>query len=142
MIVSKWPIELQRQRPFDDVCNGTDCLADAGGLYARINRDGQSFHVFAARLQSGAENGQTREDQLRILKAMIDDLEIAADEPVLIGDPLNVDRFADERTGAFTSMLVILNAVHPPPAKGGSHEPTFAPSENLLAHGTSTPLTC
>lgn len=32
-------------------------------------------------------------------------------------------------------MLVILNAAHPPPAKGGSHDPTFAPNENPLAHG-------
>jgi len=135
VIVSKWPIEVQRQRPFDDVCNGTDCLADGGVLYARINRDGQPFHVFATRLQSGAENGQTREDQLRILNDMIGDLEIPADEPLLIGGTLNVDRFADEQTGAFTSMLVILNAVHPPPAKGGSHDPTFAPNENPLAHG-------
>lgn len=135
VIVSKWPIERQRQRPFDDVCNGTDCLADGGVLYARINRDGQPLHVFATCLQSGAENGQTREDQLRILRGMIDDLEIPADELVLIGGTLNVDRFADERTGAFTNMLIILNAAHPPPAKGGSHEPTLAPNENPLAHG-------
>lgn len=61
--------------------------------------------MFATRLQSGAENEQTREDQLRILKDMIANLEIPADEPVLIGGTLNVDRFADQQTGASPGCL-------------------------------------
>ena len=135
VIVSRWPIELQRQRLFEDRCNGADCLADRGVLYVRIRRDGQPVHLFATRLQAGAEHGQTRADQLRLLKDMIDELKIPADEPVLIGGTLNIDRFADERTGAFTGMLVLLDASHPPPARGGSHEPTFAPNENPMAQG-------
>ncbi|MEM7021924.1 MAG: endonuclease/exonuclease/phosphatase family protein [Pseudomonadota bacterium] len=133
VILSKWPIEKQRQTLFGDVCSGADCLTDAGVLYARINKQGRPFHVLATRLQSGSDNQQTREDQIRILKNKLNELSVQADEPVLIGGTLNVDRFADRRTGAFTQMLATLDATQPPPPRGGSHAPTVAPHENSLA---------
>jgi len=137
VILSRWPIELERQRLFGDACTGMDCLVDKGVLYARIDKQDQTFHLFASHLQSGVDDRQTRAAQLRTIKRMIDELEIPTDEPVLIGGTLNVDRFTDKRTNEFTRMLHVLDAAHPAPPEDHSHEPTFAPSENPLASGST-----
>lgn len=38
IIVSRWPIVLQKQRLFGDVCSDWDCSADKGVLYAKIDK--------------------------------------------------------------------------------------------------------
>jgi endonuclease/exonuclease/phosphatase family metal-dependent hydrolase len=135
VIVSKWPIELEFQRLFGALCEGKDCFAEKGVLYARINKQGRRFHLFATHLQSGADNAELRAEQLASIKDLIDRMRLPADEPVLIGGDLNVDRLADEQTGAFTAMARLLGAAHPPPPADGPRRPSFDPEQNPLADG-------
>ena len=135
VILSRWPIEDERQRLFGKLCDRSDCLADKGILYARIEKQGQAFHVFATHLQSGRISRDTRERQMSVLRDWIDALDLPADEPVLIGGDFNTDLFSDPDTGAFTSMTRILGARHPEPPQGAEHEPTYDPPTNALAGG-------
>ncbi len=133
VIASKWPIELEFQRTFGALCAGKDCFAEKGVLYARINKQGRRFHLFATHLQSGADNAELRARQLAAIKALIDRMRLPADEPVLIGGDLNVDRLTDAGTGAFGAMMRTLDAGHPPPAADGAYRPTIDPALNGLA---------
>ncbi len=138
VIVSKWPIERQFQQLFGEDCAGNDCLAEKGVLYARINKQGRRIHLFATHLQAGVEHGALRQRQLGTIKHLIDRMQLPAHEPVLIGGDLNVDRFAGARTGAFGSMIRILQAGHPLPPEGSeAHRPTIDPARNPL---TDNPL--
>lgn len=133
VIVSKWPIELQFQKLFGALCAGKDCMADKGVLYARVNKQGRRVHLFATHLQSGDENAEIRSLQIAAVKQLIDAMDLPGDEPVLIGGDFNVDRFEDQRDGAFSAMTRRLDAEHPAPADGGGHAPTFDPARNPLA---------
>jgi endonuclease/exonuclease/phosphatase family metal-dependent hydrolase len=137
VIVSKWPIELQFQKLFGELCAGKDCLGDKGVLYARINKAGRRIHLFATHLQSGVEHAATRQRQVVVVKRLIDSMGLPADEPVLIGGDLNVDRFSDGRDGAFTAMTRTLDAGHPPPPPRAGHAATLDPDRNPLASGAS-----
>ncbi len=137
MILSEWPIEAEAELTFGATCAGADCLADKGVLYARINKQGHRLHVFATHLQASKRYRAVRERQIRALRAMIDEMDLPADEPVLIGGDLNVNRFADPETGAFTAMTNMLDATHPAPPAGGIHEPTKDAARNQLVYGTS-----
>jgi endonuclease/exonuclease/phosphatase family metal-dependent hydrolase len=135
VILSRWPIEAERERLFGRLCEGRDCWADKGVLYARINKEGRRFHAFATHLQSGADALTTRERQMATIRALIDELALPADEPVLIGGDLNTDRFSNLASGAFTRMMRILRAAQPDPPAGGAHEPTYDPLRNPLSRG-------
>jgi endonuclease/exonuclease/phosphatase family metal-dependent hydrolase len=135
VILSRWPIEAERERLFGPLCEGRDCWADKGVLYARINKEGRRFHVFATHLQSGGDARATRERQMAAIRALIDELALPEDEPVLIGGDLNTDRFSDPASGAFTRMMLILGAAQPEPPSGGAHEPTYDPLRNPLSRG-------
>lgn len=109
VIVSRWPIETERQFTFDQ-CNGDDCTAAKGVMYAAINKQGTKYHLFGSHTQawSAPKNQNTRADQFRQMKAFIDNQNIPYDEAVLIAGDLNVDKahFAQE----YANMLGILNA--------------------------------
>jgi endonuclease/exonuclease/phosphatase family metal-dependent hydrolase len=135
VILSRWPIETERELLFGSLCEGRDCWADKGALYARINKEGRRIHVFATHLQSGSDARPTRERQMAGIRALIDELALPEAEPVLIGGDLNTDRFSDRATGAFTRMLAILGAVQPDPPSGGTYEPTYDPERNPLSRG-------
>jgi endonuclease/exonuclease/phosphatase family metal-dependent hydrolase len=137
VLLSKWPIEVESQTLFGELCARKDCRADKGVLYARINKQGRRFHVFATHLQSGKANWETRRQQLETLRRLIEQKQLPADEPVLIGGDLNVDSFADAETGDFSSMLRILDASHPAPPEGAVHQPTVDPAGNRLAGGAA-----
>jgi len=132
VIISRWPIEHEYQMPFGALCDGSDCLADKGILYARVNKDGRRIHIFATHLQSGAANSTVRERQLRRLRGLIDAMRLTPDEPVLIGGDLNVDRLTD-RSNAFAMLAKVLEARHPDPPAGETFMPTFDPARNPLA---------
>jgi len=134
VIVSRWPIEHEFQLPFAELCAGSDCLADKGVLYARIDKAGRRIHVFATHLQSGAANGSLRERQLRRLRGLIDAMQLPKDDPVLIGGDLNIDRLGGA-TGGFAMLADVLAARHPDAPAGDRHRPTFDPARNALASG-------
>jgi endonuclease/exonuclease/phosphatase family metal-dependent hydrolase len=135
VILSRWPIEAERQLLFGPLCEGRDCWADKGVLYARINKEGRRFHVFATHLQSGANALSTRERQMTAIRELLDELALPEDEPVLIGGDLNTDRFSDRATGTFTRMMGILRTAQPDPPPGGDYEPTYDPARNQLSRG-------
>lgn len=114
IIVSRWPIVAQDQRRFGSICSGSDCQADKGVLYARIERGARFYNLFGSHTQAWPTpaGAQVRAQQFRIIRQFIDSKSIAAGEPVLIGGDLNVDRlkFPEE----FRQMLQILNAECPP----------------------------
>lgn len=134
VIVSRWPIEHEYQLPFGALCRGSDCLADKGVLYARIDKAGRRIHVFATHLQSGAANNTLRERQLRRLRNLIDSMRLPADEPVLVGGDLNVDCL-DAPDGGFAMLARVLGARHPDPPANEQRRPTFDPARNALARG-------
>ena len=135
VIASRWPIEAETQLLFGDLCRGKDCFADKGALYARINKAGFRVHVIATHLQSGENEDVTRERQISKIKQWIDTMELPLTEPLLIGGDLNVDRLANESTGAFTKAMENLNSVHPVMPLGIQNQVTFSPTENALADG-------
>lgn len=135
------------------VCTGNDCLADKGVLYARIEKHGRPFHVFASHTQSGEGNASTRfcvhpttgdlvpcavpaprnvrAQQFRIIKRFMDALSIPDTEPVIIAGDFNVDKYNEEE---FKAMLSILDASYP---RSLGHPYTVDDSFNTRAHGRS-----
>jgi endonuclease/exonuclease/phosphatase family metal-dependent hydrolase len=114
IIVSCWPIIGEAQRLYGDVCVGGDCWADKGVLYARLEKHGKPYHVFASHAQAGRNMWQrrTRMRQLGIIKSFIDDLGLSDTEPVFIAGDLNVDKYD---AGEYASMLHVLDAWSPRP---------------------------
>ena len=116
IIVSRWPITAEAQRLFGNICTGdfSDCLADKGVLYARIEKHGRIYHIFASHTQAGdsSERRQSRMQQFGIIKEFIDSRGAPDTEPVFIAGDLNVDKYD---AGEFDAMLRILDAWYPRP---------------------------
>jgi endonuclease/exonuclease/phosphatase family metal-dependent hydrolase len=114
IIMSRWPITAEAQRLFDDLCVGGDCWADKGVLYARFEKHGQTYHIFASHTQSGLGMRQRRirMQQLGIIKSFIDDRGLTSTEPVFIAGDLNVDKHDGVE---YDAMLRILDAWCPHP---------------------------
>lgn len=115
IIVSRWPITAEAQRLFGDVCVWGDCWADKGVLYARFEKHGKTYHLFASHAQSGREMGQrrTRMQQLGIIKSFIDEIGPPGAETLFIAGDLNVDKYDAVE---YAAMLRILDAWHPKPS--------------------------
>jgi len=130
IIVSRWPIEAQDQRPFGNLCSGTDCSADKGVLYARIAKGGRRYHVFGTHTQADpdARSAAIRRPQFQLIREFIDSKRIPATEAVIIAGDLNVDkrRARDE----FRGMLRTLDAAHP---RAAGPPYSFDPATNRLA---------
>lgn len=110
IMVSKWPIEAQDQQLFGNACAAEDCLADKGVLYAKINKQGQIYHLFGTHIQSGRNKRAIREQQFHIIKSFVDSKQIPKDEPVIMGGDFNVNRFSQS---TYESMIAILDVTHP-----------------------------
>ena len=134
MIASRWPIEEERQLLYGKVCSGSDCAAQKGAIYTRLNKDGRRYHLFGTHMQAwpGPVPAQVRKTQLELLKQFIDAAEISPAEVVLIAGDLNVDLV--NFPGEHARMLSILNATFPEPATRELMY-TFDPVQNLLAVG-------
>ena len=137
VIVSRWPIVHQAQRLFGETCSGIDCLAAKGVVYARIDKLGHSYHIFAAHTQAdkGEFRATVRRDQMRMIKELIDSQHIPANEAVIVGGDLNVDLFSDATDGEYTSMKRILDVTHPPPIPGPGYSATWDGAANELIRG-------
>ncbi|MBW6456882.1 MAG: sphingomyelin phosphodiesterase [Trueperaceae bacterium] len=131
VILSRWPIEREAQLLFDDVCSGSDCLADKGVAYAAIRKGTRVYHVFATHAQSvyGRDPPAVRAAQFALLRAFVDAQGIPADEPVIVAGDLNVDAHTPE----LDAMLDALRAAWPPLVGDGRY--TWDPVANALAEG-------
>lgn len=131
VILSRWPIEREAQLLFEDVCSGSDCLADKGVAYAAVRKGMRVYHVFTTHAQSvyGRDPHAVRAAQFGLLRAFVDAQAIPADEPVIVAGDLNVDATTPE----LDDMLRVLRAAWPPVA--GDARYTWDPAANALAEG-------
>lgn len=113
IVVSRYPIVKQKQRLFKDACIDSDCLADKGVLYVKINKKiggkNNYYHVFGTHLNTGGptkkKNVQKR--QLRIMRDFIKAQRIPKDQGVLMAGDFNINR---TDTAMYDYMLNTLNA--------------------------------
>ena len=134
MIFSRWPILTEAQYYFD-ACEGSECLANKGVLYAKIEKLGSPYHLFATHTQAftSAAEVLSRMQQLREIRSFVQSRGIPAAEPVIIGGDLNVDKLVNNMS-EYDSLLSILT-IQEPTYLG--HPTTFDPSINYYASGTS-----
>lgn len=94
MIFSKWPIEDEDEIDYE-FCGqaASDCLANKGVKYARINKLGKRYHVFGTHMDagSGADDTYARRTQMAEIREMINNLNIPDGEPVIFGGDFNLD---------------------------------------------------
>lgn len=114
-ILSKWPIKKIEKRLFSGCILDfdTDCLAEKGVLYVKINKNGTPYHIFGTHVEAGdsSDERDRRRSQFKKIKKFINDMDINATEPVIIAGDLNVDK--NKSLNDYNEMLQILNAVHP-----------------------------
>jgi endonuclease/exonuclease/phosphatase family metal-dependent hydrolase len=140
IILSRFPIVMQSEFVFPE-CNGADCYADKGVAYAEIVKGANSYHVFAAHTASfdSDEARENRLKQLQQIRNLADSLDIPANQKVIFGGDLNVDKLAFP--GDYSQMLDILQ-VHAP-VYSGYTKATFDPDINDnatdLASGSRKP---
>jgi len=134
MIFSRWPILTEAQYYFD-ACEGSDCLANKGVVYAKIDKLGSPYHLFATHTQAFTSTAEvlSRMEQLREIRSFVQSRGIPAAEPVIIGGDLNVDKLVNNMS-EYDSLLAILN-IQEPVYLG--HPNTFDPTVNYYASGTA-----
>ncbi len=133
LIVSRWPIDTFAQIVFSD-CNGSDCLSAKGVMYAKIDKLGKKYHLFGTHTQAWPDPADvnTRVLQLRQLRQFQQSLNIPAQEPVLIGGDLNVDKIVNNLS-EYDRMLDSLEAIEPTYL---GHAYTYDPTYSYYASGT------
>ncbi|SIO35552.1 sphingomyelin phosphodiesterase [Salinivibrio sp. ES.052] len=96
-ILSKYPILTQKAHIYNQSLKGSwDYQANKGFAYAKIDKNGEVFHLIGTHLQAthdgmSDEEHQVRLGQLSEIKHFIDNAAISADEPVIIGGDMNVE---------------------------------------------------
>lgn len=111
-ILSRWPIETEDFHAYD-ACDGIQCAATRGVIYARINKQGKVYNLFATHTQSSDDepNRAARLAQLTEMGAYIAGLHLPANEAVLMAGDYNINKIglpADRDT-----MENLLNATEP-----------------------------
>jgi endonuclease/exonuclease/phosphatase (EEP) superfamily protein YafD len=94
-VVSRWPLLAQQQYVFTHY-GGSDALAAKGATYASVLKHGKRFHVVGTHLQAWdtPDAHALREQQTHELCAFLARLGVPADEPLVFGADLNIDRDA------------------------------------------------
>lgn len=114
-MVSRWPIEAQSTIIYTDK-SGVDLLSSKGASYARINKLGKIYHVFATHLQADDTDVALR--QLIQLGTFISQVVTNRAEVILIAGDMNIDM--ELQPAQYDSMLASLNAqfINPPRPRG------------------------
>jgi len=92
-ILSRWPFVLEDNFKYNP-CEGIQCAATRGVIHARINKQGNPYHVFATHTQSSDDdvNRTARLAQLDEMGEYIRGLNIPADEAVIMAGDFNVNK--------------------------------------------------
>lgn len=111
-ILSRWPVEEEKNLKYT-ACNGIQCAATRGVIYAKINKQGYIYHLFATHTQSSDddENRSARLAQLDEMGEFIRAQNIPADEAVILAGDFNVNKIglpADR-----DQMAYVLDATEP-----------------------------
>jgi len=100
-IVSRWPIEERIQYVYAQGC-GADYLANKGFVYARLNKNGQPYHVIGTHAQAadtGCPDGKgtaVRASQFDEMRNFIASKGISLEQVVFIGGDFNVIKDSTE----------------------------------------------
>ena len=110
---SRWPIEMEDEIDFS-LCGqaSSDCLANKGVKYARINKLGKRYHVFGTHMDAGgaADDLLAKRQSYRELREFIADLNIQQSEPVIYGGDFNT---SPNHGDLYTDMLDSLATIRP-----------------------------
>lgn len=111
-IVSRWPFEIEGAEIYD-ACNAIQCAATRGVIYAKIQKQGKPYHVFATHTQSSDDdaNRNARKAQLQEMGDYIRSLNIPADEAVIMAGDFNVNKIGLPEDRDY--MESVLNAEEP-----------------------------
>lgn len=92
-ILSRWPFEVEGADKYND-CHGIQCAATRGVIYAKIQKQGKPYHIFATHTQSSDDdaNRSARKAQLQQMGDYVRALNIPADEPVIMAGDFNVNK--------------------------------------------------
>ncbi len=92
-ILSRWPFTLEDNFNYNP-CDGIQCAATRAVIYAKINKQGNPYHVFATHTQSSDDdvNRAARLAQLQEMGDYIRGLNIPADEAVIMAGDFNVNK--------------------------------------------------
>lgn len=92
-ILSRWPFTLEDNFNYNP-CDGIQCAATRAVIYAKINKQGNPYHVFATHTQSSDDdvNRTARLAQLQEMGDYIRGLNIPADEAVIMAGDFNVNK--------------------------------------------------
>jgi endonuclease/exonuclease/phosphatase family metal-dependent hydrolase len=92
-ILSRWPFTIESDLNYSS-CDGIQCAATRSTIYAKINKLGNPYHVFATHTQSSDDdaNRNARLAQLQEMGDYIRSLNIPADEPVIMSGDFNVNK--------------------------------------------------
>ena len=92
-ILSRWPFVMEDNFKYNP-CEGIQCAATRGVIHARINKQGNPYHVFATHTQSSDDdvNRAARLAQLDEMGEYIRGLNIPADEAVIMAGDFNVNK--------------------------------------------------
>ncbi|WP_341665004.1 sphingomyelin phosphodiesterase [Vibrio sp.] len=114
-----------------DHCSGTDCYADKGIVYTKIDKLGKIYHVFNTHLASFDTPAakRLRRLQLGLLRTFMLTKSIPEDEAVIYAGDFNINKNSD-----FYEYLLMLSTleVDPPEYKGYTRG-TFDPVINTYA---------
>lgn len=132
VILSRYPIASTDFDIFEQ-CNGTECLADKGVVYAEIIRDGKAYHVTAAHTSAfdSDEARAQRQQQFQEIRALVDSKQPAAFDAVIMGGDFNVNKL--KFPGDYQQMLT--NLVAAAPVSTGYAGATYDPSINQNVDG-------
>lgn len=134
-IASKWPITYESQVKYD-ACSGVDCLSPKGVMYARVQKNTKTYHVFGSHLQAGGSGSaqNARMGQFSEMKQFINSFNISNTEPVIIAGDMNVDRI--NHVSEYTDMLAALQAEEPQ-RSSFSHPLSYDGSTNTMTGGNA-----
>ena len=109
-VFSRWPIAEHDFRPFEEACNGLDCVFKKGVIYTKIMKEGTPIHLFGTHTISDAEGPkhETRCLQYAIMRDFIDKKNIPGNEVILLAGDMNEDLLSTP--GLYSVMLQDLDA--------------------------------
>lgn len=128
-ILSRWPFVIEDNFKYNP-CNGIQCAATRGVIHARINKQGNPYHVFATHTQSSDDdaNRSARKAQLEEMGNYIRGLNIPADEAVIMAGDFNVNKIGLPEDRDF--MESILGATEP---RNTGHNLSYDADTNVWA---------
>jgi endonuclease/exonuclease/phosphatase family metal-dependent hydrolase len=125
MLFSKWPI-LDSDEIEYSLCgqSSSDCLARKGVKYAKINKLGKNYHIFATHMDAGsdADDWAARHSQVDEINNFIQSRNIPTWEPVIFGGDLNTRPYGED--GVFQHFEDSIGFIYP--NQTGFYESNFS----------------